>query len=84
MSVDLLNTILARPLEREFEGWITWKMLDYFDEVGRDVRLWAVSPADENTWPADEHLWLPGKMHWVAVQEARIGSSIGSPSFPRV
>jgi hypothetical protein len=62
MPVDLLNPVLALPLEREFEGWITWKVLDYFEDAGRDVRLWAVSPHDEATWPADEHVWLPGKI----------------------
>lgn len=62
MGIELLNRVLSIPLEREFEGWITWMMLDYFESSKWDAKLWAVSPADEDSWPADEHMFARGKI----------------------
>jgi hypothetical protein len=62
MSVALLNTVTSFPLEREFEGWITWKMLDYFEGANQSVQLCTVSQNDEADWPSDELLWYGGKI----------------------
>lgn len=62
MPIDLLDTFLSLPLEREFEGWITERILEYFESVNIQAHVWAVSPTDEKTWPADEHVWMSGKL----------------------
>lgn len=43
-----------RPLEREYEGWISWLIEDYLTSLGYEVDVYSVSPADEKTFPADE------------------------------
>jgi len=60
--VDYLATPAGLPIEREFEGWIVGQIDDYFSGLGVPVTLFAVSPKDESTWPADEALDLEGKL----------------------
>lgn len=57
------------PLEREHEGWLTERMHEYFEQLGVDAQIWAVSPADESTWPADENVWVGRK--WFSLQFKR-------------
>ncbi|WP_156873874.1 hypothetical protein [Perlucidibaca piscinae] len=65
----MLNPHFGIPLEREFEIWITQQIEDYFLRLGVTVSTFAVSPADEKTWPSDEALLANGKL--VGIQYKR-------------
>jgi hypothetical protein len=82
MPVELLNTVMSLPLEREFEGWITWTVLDYLEEVGIDARIWSISPQDEHTWPADETLLLEGKVIGLQFKRPYLADPLQGEPFP--
>ncbi len=73
MSILLLET-LSVPLEREHEAWIVRQIEDYFSDSGRRVKIWAVSPSDEKTWPADEHLAAEGKLVGLQFKRAHVAT----------
>lgn len=57
-----LTLSISLPLEREFEAWCV-------AAIERDLRkrrvpfsVWAVSPDDEKSWPADEQTLFAGKL----------------------
>ncbi|AVS80760.1 hypothetical protein C8244_06965 [Paracidovorax avenae] len=56
-----LDTTLQLPLEREHEGWAIRGIEDYAEASGLKVQSYAVSPADEIDWPADEALTFRSK-----------------------
>lgn len=49
------------PLEREYEGWITRGMEDYFRELGFDLQCVAAGRLRESESGIDEFCSLPGK-----------------------
>jgi hypothetical protein len=60
--MPILQRYLTSPIEREYEAWIVREIEDYFRSIGRPAIVWAVSPLDEATWPADVHLLAEGKV----------------------
>lgn len=82
MAIDLLNTFLSLPLEREFEGWITERILEYFESVNLQAFVWAVSPNDEKTWPADDHVWMPGKVFGLQFKRPYLADPLANQIYP--
>lgn len=60
--LNLLATVWTHPLEREYEGWVTREIEDYFVSVGRTLTVFAVRPTLEAEWPADEALFVNSKV----------------------
>lgn len=56
-----LETTFQLPLEREHEAWAIRGIEDYASASGLQVQAYAVSPADEIDWPADEALTFRSK-----------------------
>ena len=57
-----LDIKFSTPLEREYEAWIIQGIEDYFMSLGVKVAIWAVSPDEEVSWPADEKLVVGKKL----------------------
>jgi hypothetical protein len=80
-----LQTYLTAPLEREYESWFVSGLDRYFGAAGRPFRIWAVSPSDEATWPADEHLLAEEKLLGLQFKQAKLAPNAGSdPAFDRL
>ena len=67
-----LQTTYSIPLEREFEGWIVAGMERYLKRLGLDYAIWAVGPAKEVAWPADEYLLTNSKMVGLQFKQAKL------------
>lgn len=61
MAFFHLDPNLQLPLEREHEAWAVRGIEDYAKSMGLGVQAYAVSPADEIDWPADEALSFRSK-----------------------
>jgi len=59
---DLLTIKHGIPFEREYEAWIVDGIERYFENLGKSVDVWAVSPKEEKKWPADEALSINRKI----------------------
>ena len=80
-----LQTYLTKPLEREYEAWFVTALEAYFEAKGRDFRIWAVSPSDESTWPADEHLSTEEKLVGLQFKQAKLAlPEVPDPDFDRL
>ena len=66
-----LDIKFSNPLEREYEAWIIQGIENYFHSLGQKVAIWAVSPADEVNWPADEHMIVGKKL--IGLQFKKVG-----------
>lgn len=75
MALDYLAKHISYPLEREYEAWIMQQIDDYFAAFGIAVDLFAVSPADEETWPADEVVGYQGKIVGLQFKKPRLAPS---------
>ncbi len=60
--MDYLEKHISYPLEREYEAWIITQIENYLKKISIDFDMFAVSPADEKTWPADEAIDLEGRI----------------------
>jgi len=60
--MDSVKKRICWPLEREYEAWIISQMENYLERISTDFDVFAVSPADEKTWPADEAINFEGKI----------------------
>lgn len=72
MSVDILRTHVTKPLEREYESWIVRGIEEYFKALSIAAMVWAVHPAEEKTWSADEALYFPGKLIGLQFKRAEL------------
>jgi hypothetical protein len=72
--LDYLSLTWSHPLEREYEAWLVHGIEDYFLRIGAQAAVFAVSPTDEKTWPADEALTVDCKV---------IGLQIKRPTVSR-
>ena len=63
------------PIEREFEAWIVAGIEQYFDSLGIAYSLFAVSPALEPVWPADERICTNGKVFGLQFKQAKLSGS---------
>jgi hypothetical protein len=52
--MEILQTKYTKPIEREYEAWIINCIEKYFKKIDKQVRIFAVSPALESSFPADE------------------------------
>jgi hypothetical protein len=57
-------------------------MLDYLEEAGLAARIWAISPQDEHTWPADESLLLRGKIIGLQFKRPYLAALLQGELFP--
>lgn len=73
--MDYFEKRICYPLEREYEAWIISQIEDYLKKFSTDFDVFAVSPADEKTWPADEAINFEGKI--IGLQFKRPGLSVG-------
>lgn len=67
-----LRSIYSKPLEREFEAWTVSCIEKYFTALGLTYAIWAVSPADEVNWPADEKLSIKSKLIGLQFKQAKL------------
>jgi hypothetical protein len=79
---SLLKVRYAHPLEREFEAWIVEGIEHYGERVGLPLQVWAISPAVEVSWPADEKVVIDGKVIGLQFKQARLGA--GAVDFSRL
>ncbi|HMA35592.1 MAG TPA: hypothetical protein VKY74_14090 [Chloroflexia bacterium] len=70
-----LQRYLSIPQEREYEAWTVQQIEDYFSRIGMRSLIWAVSPRDEVTWPADEHLYMDGKIIGLQFKQTKVRST---------
>lgn len=82
----ILKPHFGIPLEREYEGWIVHRIEKYFRHIGKSVHVWAVSPTDEATWPADEAMIVGGKLFGLQFKQPKLGTYAAgtSPDFSRL
>ncbi|MEH2096152.1 hypothetical protein [Nostoc sp.] len=78
--IDVLLPVFSKPIEREYEGWLVRGIEKYFQELGIFAVVWAVSPSVESTWPADEHLYMSGKIIGLQMKKANISQN-HNPDF---
>jgi len=57
-----LHPLQTPPLEREFESWITREIQNDLDRRRIHSDIYAVSPFEEASWPADLHLGIRDKI----------------------
>jgi hypothetical protein len=50
------------PLEREYEGWLSSQIENYFSNIGVNCEVFAISPQDENIFPSDINYFFRGKL----------------------
>lgn len=62
------------PIEREFEAWVVRGIENYLERLGVAYSVFAVSPAEESTWPADEALQVGGKLVGFQVKRPNLAS----------
>ncbi len=62
MSLLLSMHTNGHPLEREFEGWICWKIKDYFEELPRRALVRAFHVQEEMDTKADVMCKFSGKL----------------------
>jgi hypothetical protein len=72
VAFDYLARHISYPLEREYEAWIMQQIDDYFGALGIPVDVFAVSPADEETWPTDEVVGYDGKIVGLQFKKPRL------------
>jgi hypothetical protein len=72
--IELLRKTHAHPLEREYEAWIVAEIERYFEALKVDFAIWAVSPDEEATWPADEKLLTATKIVGLQFKQAKLGA----------
>ncbi len=63
------------PIEREFEAWIVAGIEEYFESLGIAYSIFAVSPALEPIWPADERICANGKVFGLQFKQAKLSGS---------
>lgn len=69
-----------RPYEREYEGWITRGMEDYFRELGLEFECMVVSPSVEKKEALDQFCRFKGKYFGLQIkrpQSWRVGAGNG-------
>ena len=81
-----LDTYLSKPIEREYEAWVVQSIHDYFQQIGIKADIWSVSPSEEVHWPADERLFVKGKIVGLQFKQAKIDLHKGSnqPDYSRL
>lgn len=81
--MDYLQRRFGLPLEREYEAWIVRQIEAYFKVLGIEIVVFAVSPEDEKTWPADEVVAHKGKLVGLQFKRAHLSSPSATPNnFP--
>lgn len=70
----ILQQKYTRPLEREYESWIVWGIEEYFRQIGRECKIFAVTPGQERIWPADEQLTFDGKLIGLQMKQAKMAA----------
>jgi hypothetical protein len=82
MPYDLLDIPgpLGNPQEREFEGWITNAIDQYFLLTKRRAHLFALSQQWEKVWPTDTAMYVDGKV--IGLQFKRPSVSGAAPWGP--
>ncbi|MBO0698360.1 MAG: hypothetical protein J2P46_08205 [Zavarzinella sp.] len=70
----MLTPLFTVPLEREFEGWVTRGIEDYFRGVGRRAYVIGIGSRTEKVWPADQAVGVAGKVFGIQMKRARLSS----------
>lgn len=81
-----MNRFLAirhsHPLEREYEAWIVDGIERYFRAIAVPHAIWAVSPAEEASWPDDERLLVANKVIGIQFKRPKLAGAV--PNFDRL
>jgi hypothetical protein len=72
--MNLLKIKYNSPIEREFESWIIQDIENYFDRIHKKVTIYAVSPADEKAFPADEMITYDSKVIGLQFKKADLST----------
>jgi hypothetical protein len=78
----ILQQKYTRPLEREYESWIVWGIEEYFRQIGRECKIFAVTPGQERIWPADQRLTFDGKLIGIQMKQAKMAA--GNLAYDRL
>ncbi len=84
---DILDITISHPLEREYEAWLAAAIENYFESLKITGAVWAISPLDETTWPADLGVRFPAKLVGLQVKRPTIATpttSSGKVTFDRI
>lgn len=71
--MDLLKIKYRHPLEREYEGWIISGIEEYFETIGKQFRIFAISPIEEKSWPLDEVVSFDYKLIGLQLKRLLVG-----------
>jgi hypothetical protein len=83
--MDLLASNPSHHLEREYEGWLTQGIRQYFRAIGVRVTVFAIGPNEERKWPADEAMHAFGKLVGLQVKRPHLlGRSRRPNDFSRI
>ena len=82
--MDFLPVTQTIPIEREYEGWLTRGIEDYFRELSVPAQVFAVLPRYERTWPADEAIDVNGKVLGIQVKRPVLDHPAGPNDFARL
>lgn len=82
--MDYLARRISYPLEREYEAWIIHQIEHYFRGLGVPVSIFAVSPTDEKTWPADEVVDVNGKIVGLQFKKPQLTIPCAPNDFTRL
>lgn len=74
---SILDISISHPLEREYEAWIISGIENYFSDIKVNAAVWAISPVDESTWPADIGVSFPAKLVGLQIKRPMLQSSGG-------
>lgn len=82
--MDLLARVWSLPLEREFEAWIVHGLESYFACAGIAADVFAVSPKDERTWPADQVVHVDSKIIGLQIKRPKISGPCVPNNYSRL
>jgi hypothetical protein len=82
--MDYFENRISYPLEREYEAWIISQIENYLKKISIDFDVFAVSPADEKTWPADEAIDLEGKIIGLQFKRPALSAGHSANDFSRL
>jgi hypothetical protein len=84
IMLDYLSLSWSHPLEREYEAWLVHGIEDYFLRIDSQVAVFAISPTDEKTWPADEALTVDCKVVGLQIKRPKVSRPCHPNDFSKL
>lgn len=70
--MEILKPVYLIPIEREFESWIIEGIENYFEQIGKRISCFAISPALEKVIPSDDFFEFEGKLIGLQMKRPKI------------